>query len=116
MLRHQLVVRDVHQQILFLERLDDLGQHGRDHFERGRRDGCHGHEDAGREVVGVDVVREGAHLFDPDRAVVAEFHADGSDRGRGGVAVVGGRGEGGVLLEHGGGGIGLEGHEFATDW
>lgn len=100
---HELVVRDVDQQVLLLERLDDVRLDGGDDLERGGGDGGLRDEDARVELVLVDVLGEGAHLLDADAGVGAEFDPDGADlreRGR-----VGFRGEGGVFGEHGVGGF-----------
>lgn len=100
---HELVVRDVDQQVLLLERLDDVRLDGGDDLERGGGDGGLRDEDARVELVLVDVLGEGAHLLDADAGVGAEFDPDGADlreRGR-----VGFRGESGVFGEHGVGGF-----------
>lgn len=69
--------------------------HGGDDFERGGRDGGLRDEDAGVKLVLVDVLGEGAHLFDADAGVGAEFDPDGADLREGGR--VGLCGEGGVF-------------------
>lgn len=112
MLRHQLVLRDVDQQILLLEGLDDAGQHDGDNLERRGGDALLGDEDARLEVVLVDVLREGAHLLDADGEFGAELDPDGAD---GGCRIgVGGCGEWGVFLDHGGGGFEGGGHFLAV--
>ena len=92
---HQLVMRDVDQQILLLERLDDVGLDGGNDLQGGGRDGCLRDEDAGVEFVLVDVLGEGAHLFDADAGVGAEFDPDGADLGE--RVRLGLGGEGGVF-------------------
>ena len=90
MRRHQLMMRNIHQQILLLERLDNRREHDGDDFERGGRDGGLRDEDAGVEFVLGDVVGEGAHLLDADAGVGGEFDPDGADLGLGeGSALVG---------------------------
>ena len=73
------MMRDVDQQILLLERLDDVRLDGGDDFQGGGRDGGLGDEDAAVEFVLIDVLGEGAHLFDADAEVGAEFDPDGAD-------------------------------------
>lgn len=88
------MLRDVDQQILLLERLDDVRLHGGDDFQGCGRDGGLRDEDAGVELVLVDVLGEGAHLLDADAGVGAEFDPDGADlRERGRVGLCG---DGGV--------------------
>ena len=75
------MVRDIDQQILLLERLDDGREDDRDDFQRGGRDGCLCYEDAGVEFVPGDVLGEGAHLLYADAGVRGEFDPDGADLG-----------------------------------
>ena len=89
------MMRDVDQQILLLERLDDVVRDGGDDFQRRGRDGRLGDQDAAFEVVLVNVLAEGAHLFDADAEVGAEFDPDGADLGE--RVRVGFGGEGGVF-------------------
>lgn len=106
------MVRDVHQQILFLEELDDRRQRGGHEFERRGCDGGLRYEDAGVEVVVGDEVDEGAHLFDADAGFRREFDPDRADGGGFGLGV-GGRGRG-VFLEHLRRGAGGEVHFLAA--
>lgn len=92
-------MRNIHQQILLLERLNDGREHDGDDFERGGRDGGLRDEDARVEFVLGDVVREGAHLLDADAGVGGEFDPDGADLGLGGGLGFGGYG--GVFGDHG---------------
>lgn len=106
-------MRDVHQQVLFLEGLDDGREHYRHDLQGGGRDGGLCYQDAGVEVVRRYVLRELPHLLYPDGGVGAELDPDGADAGGwwGGVQ---GRGEVAVFFDHGGGGTGGEGHFFAA--
>ena len=63
------------------------------------------------EIVLVDVLREGAHLFDADGGVGAEFNPDGTDCGSG--VGIGGCGQGSIFFDHGSGGFEGGGHFFA---
>ena len=98
-------MRDVDQQIHFLERLDDEGQHAGDELQRRGRDADLRDEDAAVELVRVDVLAEGAHLLDADVGVFEKLDPDGADGGRLGFRV----GDG-VFFDHVEGGVGLEGH------
>ncbi len=105
-------MRNVDQEVLLLERLDDGGQDDGDDLEGGGRDGGLGDEDAGEELVLGDVLGEGAHLLDADAGVGGEFDPDGADLGlRGRVRLCG---EGGVFGEHGVGGAEGGVHFFAA--
>ena len=106
------MVRDVDEQILLLERLDDGRQDDRDDLERGGRDGGLGDEDTGVELVLGDVLREGAHLLDADAGIGGEFDPDGADLGEG--RGVGFGGQGGVFGQHGVGGAEGGVHLFAA--
>lgn len=65
------------------------------------------------EVVFGNMLGEDFHLFDADGAGFGrEFDPDGTDCGA--WVWGGGGGEGGVFLEHGGGGACGEGHFFAA--
>lgn len=113
MLGHELVMRDVDQQILLLEGLDDGGQHDRDNLQGRGRDGCLRDEDSGVKVVLVDVLGKGPHLLDPDGLLGAEFDPDGPDR-RWGWIWIGRGGRGGVFLHHGDSRTSGKGHFLAT--
>ena len=113
MLGHELVVRDVDEQVLFLESLDDGREDDGDDFERRGRDAGLADEDAGVEVVLADVLGEGAHLLDADGGFGGEFDPDGADLGEWGRGRV--RGQWGVFLEHAGRGFEGCGH-FAPVW
>ena len=105
-------MRDIHQQILFQECLDDPRAQDLDDFQRR---GCNvglGDEDPCVEIVLRDVVPEVAHLFDADGGVGGEFDPDGADFGFRGWVPRGG--EGGVFGEHFGGGARGEGHFLAA--
>lgn len=65
------------------------------------------------EVIFGNVLGEDFHLFDADRAGFGrKFDPDGADCGA--WVWGGGSGEGGVFLEHGGGGARGEGHFFTA--
>ena len=107
-------MRDVDQQILLLERLDDGREDDGDDFEGGGRDGGLRDEDAGVELVLLDVLSEGAHLLDADAGVGGEFDPDGADLGlRGGLGFCR---YGGVFGEHGIGGSEGRAHFLAAGW
>ena len=92
-------MRNIDQQVLLLERLNDGREDDGDDLERCGRDRCLGHEDTGVEFVLADVLGEGAHLFDADTGVGGEFNPDRADlRLRIGIGLGGQRG---VLCEHG---------------
>lgn len=69
-------MRDIHQQILLLERLDHGGQHHRYNLQRRRGDGRLCDEDAGVEIMLVDVLRKRTHLLHPNTELRAEFDPD----------------------------------------
>ncbi len=92
---------DVDQQVALNEALDArLGRNGGDDLEcrRGDVDVCD--QDAGVEVVGRQILCEGAHLLDSHAGVGQEFDPDRADVWAGGVGV-GGRGRIGVFDDHG---------------
>lgn len=91
------MVRNIHQQVLLLERLDNRRQHNRDDFQRRGRDRGLRDEYTGVEVVLRDVLRKGTHLFYANRGLRAEFNPDDADLSGG---VRGGVGCGGVFFEH----------------
>lgn len=99
-LGHELVMGDVDQQILLLKGLDDGGQHDGDDLQGRGRDGCLGDEDAGVEIVLIDVLGKLSHLLDPDGRVGAELDPDGPDR-RWRWGRIGRSGDVGVFLYHG---------------
>lgn len=102
MRRYKLMMRNIDQQILLLERLDDGRENDGDDFQRGGGDGGLGYENAGVKFVLVDVLGEGAHLLYTDAGVGGKFDPDGTDLGlRVGVGFCRYRG---VLCEHGVGG------------
>ena len=98
-LGHELVVGDVDEEVLLLERFDDVGQHDGDDLQRGGRDAGLADENAGEEIVLGDVLGKGAHLLDPDGQLGGEFDPDGADLRRG--RRVSRRGERGVFGQHG---------------
>lgn len=99
MLRHQLMPRDVDQQVLFLEVLADAARHAGQEADGGGGDGDLGDEDAGVVVLFVDEVVELADLLGADaRGVGAEFDEDGAAVGLG--LGVGFGWAGGVFGEH----------------
>ena len=114
MRRHQLMMRNIDQQILLLEGLDDGGENDGDDLERGGGDRGLCDEDAGLEFVLVDVLGEGAHLLYAYARVRGEFDPDGADLGlRGGFGF---RGYGGVFCKHGVGGFEGGVHLLAAGW
>lgn len=107
-------MRNIDQQILFLEGLDDGWENDGDDLERGGGDGGLCDEDAGLEFVLVDVLGEGAHLLYAYAGVRGEFDPDGADlglRGRFGF-----RRYGGVFCKHGVGGFEGGIHLLAAGW
>lgn len=114
MSRHELVLRDIDQQVLLSEMLSRnaaLVQRF-ECAESSRRDGAHGDEDADGEFVGVEMLREVADVLDADRLLAAEF-----DPNRTGPSHRIGfrfRGHRGVSLLHFFGRGGLKFHEFAS--
>ena len=78
------MMRDIHQQILLLERFQyqalRLLRGGYDLQGRGCNAGL-GDVDAPREIVGADVLGELAHLFYADRRFGGEVDPDGADLG-----------------------------------
>lgn len=113
MLGHQLMMGNVDQQVLLLERLDNTRQHDRHNFKSGGRDGGLGDENPGVEVMLVDVLGKGAHLFYADRGFGGEFNPNSADCGDG--RRVGSSGEGRVFGHHGGCGFEGGGHFFAAE-
>lgn len=112
MFRYELVLRDVHEQILLLKGLNDAGQYDRHDLQRRGRDTLLGDEDACVKVVLVDVLRKGAHLLNADGGFSAEFDPDGAD-GSGWCRIDGG-GQRGVFLDHGRRGFEGGGHLLAV--
>lgn len=95
-------MRNIDQQILLLECLDDGRENDRDDFQRGRGNGCLCDENTGVEFVLVDVLGESAHLFYADAGVGGEFDPDGANLGlRVGIGFCG---YGSVFCKHGVGG------------
>ena len=78
------MMRDIHKQITFLERLQKhpILQRRRYNLERCRRDTALRDIDPGFEIVGADVVCESAELFDADVGFGGEIDEDGADLGR----------------------------------
>lgn len=66
MLRHQLMMCDIHQEVLFLEGLDEDGMYSRYNLESRVGDGSLRYEDAGVEVLALDVMAEFSHLLYAD--------------------------------------------------
>lgn len=92
---------NIDQQVLLNEALDSrLARNGRDDLERRGSDIDIRDENAGMEVVGGQVLCEGAHLLDSYAGVRQELDPDGADVWAGGVGVCGRRGIG-VPEHHG---------------
>ncbi len=84
------MMRDIDQQVRLLERLHPFILEADGGFERRGGHGPLGDEDAGGELVLVDVLAEFLHLFDADGAFGGEFDPDGADLGCCGGLGVGG--------------------------
>lgn len=106
------MVGDVDQQILLDKGFEDVARDGRHDLQGGAGHVALGDHDAGVEFVFVDVMGEGAHLFDADGGLGAEFDPNGADvRGR--IRLFGG-GDRCVFLKHGSRGAGGEVHFLAA--
>ena len=115
-LRHQLVMRNIHRQVLLLESFDADRQHGGYDLERGRRHAVRINHQSGRKVVLLDVLREVAHLLDADLRMSDEIHPYRSQFGLSRAerlvdAIVRVHL---VLLDHGGRRVGLEIHALSA--
>lgn len=80
MFRHELMLRDVHQQLALHERLDatHVG-HARDDLERARGGRDVGYEDARVVVGGARLLYKVSHVLDADCAVLDEGDVDCSN-------------------------------------
>lgn len=96
---HQLMLRDVHQQLTLHERLDAAHvRHAGNDFERTRGRGHVCDEDAGVVVCCARLLDEVAHMFHADGRVLDEGDVDCSDVCFG--IWVGRRRDGGVFAVH----------------
>lgn len=84
------MMRDIDQQVRLLERLHPFILEADGRFERRGGHGALGDEDAGGELVLVDVLAEFLHLFNADGALGGELDPNGADLGRCGGLGVGG--------------------------
>ena len=108
MFGHELVARDIHQQILLLENLHLNWQQGGDDLQRGGGRRGLRDEDAGVVVLLLQQLREHLQIFDPHTRTWIKLHMDGAygrlagglDRAFGAAT---GCWQGGVAFEHSGG-------------